>query len=130
LKNDEINLFKKRNIEFETFAFAEDAVAFVVSKDFPLDSLTVGDLANILSGKFNNWSTLTGKNLSKNIYGRQSNSGTHEFVKQKLRIEYSRKAKEMNGNAQIIEAIKTDKSGIGYVGAGYVMAYMRRAEKV
>src|SRR6476469_321737 len=28
LKNDEINLFRKRKIEFETFAFAEDAVAF------------------------------------------------------------------------------------------------------
>ena len=28
----------------------------------------------------------------------------------------------MNGNAQIIEAIKRDRSGIGYVGAGYVKA--------
>lgn len=26
----------------------------------------------------------------------------------------------MNGNAQILEAIKADHSGIGYVGAGYV----------
>jgi phosphate transport system substrate-binding protein len=27
----------------------------------------------------------------------------------------------MNGNAQILEAIKADGSGFGYVGAGYVM---------
>jgi phosphate transport system substrate-binding protein len=27
----------------------------------------------------------------------------------------------MNGNAQILEAIKADHSGIGYVGAGYVV---------
>jgi phosphate transport system substrate-binding protein len=27
----------------------------------------------------------------------------------------------MNGNAQILEAIKADASGIGYVGAGYIM---------
>lgn len=121
LKNEEIDLFKKRKIDFETFAFAEDAVAFVVSKDSPLDSLTVDELATILSGKINNWSSLTRESLPINIYGRQSNSGTHEFVKQKLHIEYSSKAKEMNGNAQIIEAIKTDNSGIGYVGAGYVM---------
>lgn len=26
----------------------------------------------------------------------------------------------MTGNAQIIEALKVDKSGIGYVGAGYI----------
>lgn len=121
LKSEEIDLFKKRKIDFETFAFAEDAVAFVVAKDLALDSLTVEDLANIMNGKTENWSTLTGRNLPVNIYGRQSNSGTHEFVKQKLRIAYSAKAKEMNGNAQIIEAIKADHSGIGYVGAGYVM---------
>ena len=38
----------------------------------------------------------------------------------KLGIRFSPDAKEMNGNAQILEAIKADPSGIGYVGAGYV----------
>jgi phosphate transport system substrate-binding protein len=122
LNDDEINLFKKRKIDFETLAFAEDAIAFVVSKNFPLDSLTAEQLASILSGKLNNWMSITGRSLAVNIYGRQNNSGTYEFVKQKLNIEYSIKAKQMNGNAQIIEAIKADSSGIGYVGAGYVMA--------
>jgi len=121
MKDDEIALFKKRKIDFDTLIFAEDAVAFVASAKFPLDSLTTDELANILSGKFSNWLPFTGKNLSINIYGRQSNSGTYEFIKQKLNIEYSNKAKQMNGNAQIIEAIKVDSSGIGYVGAGYVM---------
>jgi phosphate transport system substrate-binding protein len=55
-----------------------------------------------------------------NIYGRQSNSGTHSFVRNKLGIQFSREAKEMNGNAQIMEGIKADESGIGYVGAGYI----------
>ena len=27
----------------------------------------------------------------------------------------------MNGNAQILEALKSDNSGIGYVGAGYII---------
>ena len=55
-----------------------------------------------------------------NIYGRQSNSGTHDFVKTKLEIEFTPYAKQMSGNAQILEAIRADHSGIGYVGAGYV----------
>jgi|SRR6478609_8811622 len=122
LNNDEIDLFKKRDIAIETITFAEDAIAFVVSKNFPLDSLTAEQLANILSGKYENWQPVTGENMPVNIYGRQSNSGTYGFIKQKLDIEYSTTAKEMNGNAQIIEAIKADTSGIGYVGAGYVMA--------
>jgi phosphate transport system substrate-binding protein len=116
----EDSLFNKRSIELDTFAFAEDAISFIVSKYLPLDSISVQDLGKILSGTYSNWLKLTGKNLPINIYGRQSNSGTHDFVKQKLSIDFSPYAKEMNGNAQIIEAVKADRSGIGYVGAGYV----------
>ncbi len=117
----EDSLFRKRNIKLKTFIFAEDAIAFVVAQNFPLDSISTADLAKILTGTYTNWSVLTNKNLPVNIYGRQSNSGTHAFIKEKLNIEFSNKAKEMNGNAQIIEAVKADHSGIGYVGAGYVM---------
>src|SRR5215510_8029860 len=58
MKDNEINLFKKRKIDFETLAFAEDAVAIVTSVDFPLDSLTVNELADIFSGKLDNWHSL------------------------------------------------------------------------
>lgn len=117
----EIKLFKDKQIALDTFVFAEDALAFVVAADCPLDTICIDDLAKILSGKYTNWSSLTSKNESINIYGRQSNSGTHDFVKKKLKIDFSLHAREMNGNAQILEAIKADHSGIGYVGAGYVM---------
>lgn len=117
----ETGLFNKRHIGLDTFIFAQDAIAFVVSSDLPLDSIFTDDLAKILNGTYTNWSSLTGKDMAINIYGRQSNSGTHDFVKKKLSIEFSLNAKEMNGNAQIIEAIKADHSGIGYVGAGYVL---------
>jgi len=36
-----------------------------------------------------------------------------------MKGEYSSELKSMNGNAQIVEAIKQDASGIGYVGVGY-----------
>ena len=117
----EIQLFQKRSITIDSFVFAQDAIAFVVAEDLPLDSVRTDELARILDGTYTNWYLLTGKDLPINIYGRQSNSGTHDFVKSKLSIEFSIHAKEMNGNAQILEAIKTDHSGIGYVGAGYVI---------
>jgi len=120
LNEEERDLFKKRGIAIDTFIFAEDAIAFIVSNNLPLDSLNLHDLSRILDGTYANWSAVCGKNMEINIYGRQSNSGTHEFLKKKLGISFTDKAKEMNGNAQIIEAIKADDSGIGYVGAGYV----------
>ncbi|WP_069658016.1 substrate-binding domain-containing protein [Arcticibacter eurypsychrophilus] len=121
LNEEEINLFKARKIELRTIVFAEDATAFIVQKDFPLDSIDVKGLSNILSGRYKTWKTITGQDVPVNIYGRQSNSGTHSFVRKKLAIEFSRDAKEMSGNAQIMEGVKMDVSGIGYVGAGYIL---------
>ena len=120
LNDEEITLFKSRGINLRTVIFAEDATAFIVNKNCPLDSIDVPTLAAILSGKITSWKQIAGKALKVNIYGRQSNSGTHSFVSHKLGIQFSADAKEMNGNAQIIEGVKLDESGIGYVGAGYL----------
>jgi phosphate transport system substrate-binding protein len=121
LNTQEDSLFKVRGIKVRTVVFAEDATAFIVQKSFPLDSIDVGTLTKVLNGKYKTWKRVTGKNIPVNIYGRQSNSGTHSFISKKLKIEFSRDAKEMNGNAQILEGIKADASGIGYVGVGYIL---------
>ncbi len=120
IKIDETALFEKKGFQIDSFIFAQDAIAFVVADDMNIDSISPTDLAAILNGDYKNWLPLTGKYIPINIYGRQSNSGTHDFIKKKLGIEFTPYAKQMNGNAQILEAIKADHSGIGYVGAGYV----------
>jgi phosphate transport system substrate-binding protein len=122
LNVEEIALFEKRGIALKTVVFAEDATAFIVNKKCPLDSIDVITLSALMSGREKTWQRITGKSLRVNIYGRQSNSGTHSFVSKKLNIQFCTDAKEMNGNAQIIEGVKLDESGIGYVGAGYLSA--------
>lgn len=121
ITREESVLFEKRSVVVDSFVFAEDAIAFVVSSDLPLDSISVNDLAQILSGQYQNWSSVSKADMPITIYGRQGNSGTHDYVQKKLHIRFSPYAKQLNGNAQILEAIKNDMSGIGYVGAGYVM---------
>ena len=116
----EIDLFERRGVQIDSFIFAQDAVAFVVARELPLDSISTKDLAKILSGVYTNWKSMGGEDIPINIYGRQSNSGTHDFIKTRLGIEFTPYAKQMSGNAQILEAIKIDHSGIGYVGAGYI----------
>ncbi|MGJ1365838.1 substrate-binding domain-containing protein [Sphingobacterium spiritivorum] len=120
LTEEEEELFRSRKIVLRTLTFAEDATAFVVHKDFPVDEIDLATLAKIMSGEMKDWKELTGESLPINIYGRQSSSGTYSFIKKKLKISFSPNAKEMTGNAQIIEGIKVDRSGIGYVGAGYI----------
>lgn len=120
LTDEEKEMFKKKNITLKTIVFAEDATAFVVQEDNPIDEIDTQTLTKILSGEISGWKNVSGLDLPINIYGRQSSSGTYAFIKNKLKIDYSPKAKEMTGNAQILEGIKIDKSGIGYVGAGYI----------
>ena len=130
IKQSELDLFSKKNIQLDSFIFAEDAIVFVVSDSIPINTITVQNLKGILSGQISNWNEITILDRSINIYGRQSNSGTHEFIKKKMNIEFSSRSKEMNGNAQILEAIKFDNSGIGYVGAGYVTGFLNSGFKV
>lgn len=120
LSENEIKQFKDKNIALRTVIFAEDATAFVVNKDLPIDEIDLSALGKILSGEIVNWKDVIAVDLPINIYGRQSSSGTHSFIKKKLKIEFSPAAKEMTGNAQIIEGVRVDKTGIGYVGAGYL----------
>lgn len=121
LNTEEVSLLKAKGIPICTVVFAEDATAFIVNRAFPLDSIDVVTLTKVLNGQYKTWKLVTGQDIPVNIYGRQSNSGTHSFISKKLKIQFSRDAKEMNGNAQIVEGIKRDKSGIGYVGAGYIL---------
>lgn len=118
---EELELFHEMEIQLDSFIFAQDAVAFVVSDEIPLDSIHIKDLAKVLSGDYTNWSKLANIDRPIGIYGRQSNSGTYEYIRKILDIKFSPYAKQMNGNAQILEAIKADNSGMGYVGTGYVM---------
>lgn len=121
ISNTELDLFEQKNIKIDSFVFAQDAIAFVVSSNLPIDSISTENIANILKGELTNWTSLTNTDVPITIYGRQSNSGTYDYVKHILKIHFSPYAKQMNGNAQIIEAIKVDDSGIGYVSAGYVV---------
>jgi phosphate transport system substrate-binding protein len=117
----ELTLAKERNIQPIPIIFAVDALALIVEKEFPLDSLTVEQAADIFSGKILNWKELGGADMTISLYGRQSNSGTFVFFRDSIvKAEYALHHKQMNGTAQIVDAIRHDPAGIGYVGVGYV----------
>lgn len=113
-------LFAKQHLNVRSFVFAQDAIAFVVSEKLGIDSIKVSTLSDVLSGRTRDWQVLGLSPQAINVYGRQSNSGTYEFVRHQMGITFSQHARQMNGNAQILEALKADPSGIGYVGAGYL----------
>jgi phosphate transport system substrate-binding protein len=117
----EIELASAAGVTPSRVVIAIDGLTVIVNEKNPLKKLTVEQIGAIFRGKITNWSEVGGANMPITLYGRQSNSGTYGFFREMvLKGEYSPKMRSMNGNAQIVESVKADPTGIGYVGVGYV----------
>jgi len=99
-----------------------DGLSVVVSADNGIESLSMAQVGQIFRGEVSNWKAVGGPDRSISLYGRQANSGTFVFFQEHVlgKKDYSPQMKRMNGNAQIVEGVIADRSGIGYVGIGYV----------
>ncbi|MBD3380226.1 MAG: phosphate ABC transporter substrate-binding protein PstS family protein [Candidatus Omnitrophica bacterium] len=118
-KREEIDL-KAKGVDPVRIIIARDCVTIITHKDNKVDKLTTDQLGAVFRGDINNWKELGGEDMPITLYGRQSNSGTFFLFRQEvLKGDYSDKMRRMNGNAQIIESVKNDKSGVGYVGVGH-----------
>lgn len=121
MKPKEIAQAKDNGVTAKRVVIAMDGLSVITSPNNPVKKLTKGQVGAIFRGDITNWSEVGGNDAPITMYGRQSNSGTFVFFQDYvLKGEYSSKMNRMNGNAQIVEAVKTDPSGVGYVGVGYV----------
>ncbi|HAR36226.1 MAG TPA: phosphate-binding protein [Acidobacteria bacterium] len=121
-KQKELDLAYEKGVRPRIFAIAVDALSIIVNDRNPIESLTMAQVGSIFRGEIKNWKILGGPDQKISLYGRQSNSGTYAFLQEHVlnNKNYSQDVKEMNGNAQIIEAVTQDLAGIGYVGVGYL----------
>lgn len=121
-KPKELDLAYEKGVRPRIFAIAVDALSIIVNEKNPIETLTMAQVGSIFRGEIKNWKVLGGPDQKISLYGRQSNSGTYSFLQEHVlnNKNYSPDVKEMNGNAQIIEAVTQDLSGIGYVGVGYL----------
>lgn len=121
-KEAELRLAKERGVDVIPIIFAVDALSFIVHPDLSIDALSIADIRSIYTGQIDNWNAVGGPDLPISLYGRQGNSGTFTFIQTEiLKADYDASMKQMNGTSQIIESIKNDKAGIGYVGIGYIV---------
>ncbi|MBK7937162.1 MAG: phosphate ABC transporter substrate-binding protein [Lewinellaceae bacterium] len=124
---EEYHLATSRSIHPKPIIFGLDALAIVTHASNPLDSLSLADLGRIFRGEITTWAELGGPEKPVSLYGRQSNSGTFLYFRDRvLAADYAASLKQMNGTAQIVEAIATDPAGIGYVGIGYLSEQERK----
>lgn len=115
----EIIDLESKGVQVNRIIIGRDCITIIVNRKNKVAKLTTDQVGAIFRGDITNWKDVGGNDMEITLYGRQSNSGTYfdlrEFI---LKGEYSVKMRSMNGNSQIIESIKVDESGIGYVGRG------------
>ena len=122
MKDSEIAKAKANGVNPVGIAFAVDGLSVIVNPKNTLKSLTMDQIGQIFRGEVTNWKQMGGPDGPITLYGRQPNSGTFVFFREAVvKGDYSNKMNQMNGNAQILEAVKKDAGGIGYVGIGYVV---------
>ena len=121
IKDEELSKAKENGKNIWEFIIARDMLSLILNKDNPVDRLTKDQLAKIYSGKINNWKEVGGNDQKITLYGRQSTSGTYVFFMEHIiKEDYSPEMRNLEGNQAILDSVKQDKSGIGYVGVGYV----------
>lgn len=122
MKESEIAKAKANGVNPVGIAFAVDGLSVIVNPKNTLKALTLDQIGQIYRGEVTNWKQVGGPDGPITLYGRQPNSGTFVFFREAVvKGDYSNKMNQMNGNAQILEAVKKDAGGIGYVGIGYVV---------
>ncbi|MEO0080904.1 MAG: PstS family phosphate ABC transporter substrate-binding protein [candidate division WOR-3 bacterium] len=121
IKSKEISTARANGVNPVGIVIAIDGLSVIVSEKNSVEKLTPEQIGAIYRGEIKNWNQVGGPNKKISLYGRQPSSGTFVFFRDAVvKGEYSVAMRQMNGNAQIIEALKTDEGGIGYVGVGYL----------
>lgn len=122
MKEKEYAAAKENGVIPTEIVIGIDGLSVIVSGGIPLNSLTMPQIGAIFRGEITNWKDVGGPSMAISLYGRQPNSGTYVFFQEHVmgNKDYSPKMKQMNGNAQIIEGIRSEKGAIGYVGIGYL----------
>lgn len=131
LEPDETEKAKKATgKEPKEFMVGYDGLAIYVSKQNPIEEISIDDLAEIYKegGKINKWSDLGVKSIpgakSDDIIrvSRQNNSGTYHYFREAVvgkKNDYKQGSLDMNGSKDVVELVAKTPGAIGYSGLGY-----------
>jgi phosphate transport system substrate-binding protein len=128
IKQVEIDEAKANGITPVEFTVARDAIGIIVNKHNPIDRLTLSQLADIFTGRIDNWSEVGGDDLEIVRLSRETNSGTHVyFLETVIRLGnkentdiFSRDTLLLPSSEGIIAEVRDNPHAIGYDGLGYI----------
>ncbi|TSA47809.1 MAG: phosphate ABC transporter substrate-binding protein [Chloroflexi bacterium] len=128
MKSEEKQQAEANGISPVEFTVARDAIAVIVNPENPVRQLTLQQISDIYSAKFNNWSEVGGDDRPIVRLSRETNSGTHVyFLETVLRLGdktnptlFSTDTLLLPSSEGIINEVRQNPNAIGYDGLGYV----------
>ena len=130
IKDKEIALANKKGVNPNEIKVALDGLAVVVNPSNPVGKLTLGQLADIFTGRVSNWKDVGGKDEKIVVLSREVNSGTHVYFKEHVLRKNDTNSKEeflpsalmLSSSQAIADEVAGNPSAIGYYGMGYISA--------
>lgn len=122
IKEEEIELAKKKGINPVEGLVALDGLAVIVHPSNPISQLTISQLSDIFTNKVTNWKEYGGKDTKIVVLSREINSGTHVYFKEHVlkEKEFAPSVLLMPSSQAIADEIAHNPNTIGYYGMGYV----------
>lgn len=120
MKDEEKTTASSKGMDVREFVLARDGLSVIVHPSNTVKQLTVEQIGKIYRGEITNWKDVGGTPGTIVLYGRQSTSGTFTFFRDTvLKADYAESMRQMEGSQAIVDGVKADAMGIGYVGVGY-----------
>ncbi len=122
MKDKEKEDAEANGYELTEIIAGRDGIAIAVHKDSGIEEITMEQIKDIFTGVITNWKEVGGNDAEITLYSRESNSGTYAFFKEFVLKdeEYAQHSMLMPSTGAIVEGLKQDVNGIGYVGLGYL----------
>jgi len=131
IRQSEIDAANARGITPNEIMVARDALAFVVHPSNTVSELTFAQLSAIYTNEITNWSELGGPDLQIVVASRDTNSGTHVFVKETVvqmrglptedtSLEYGPNVLFLPSTSAGISEVAGNPGAIFYAGLAYV----------
>ena len=101
---------------------AKDGIAIIVYQDNPVTTLTLEQVKAIYKGDIRNWKDVGGDDMEIVVIGRDSASGTREYLYEEVMDEEDFYAGQLekNSNGAVKQTVQQTPGAIGYVGLGYL----------
>ena len=128
IKEEEVEEAKSNGVDPMEHIIARDAIAVIVNPENPVNELTLQQISDMYSGKYQNWSEVGGEDRPIVRLSRETNSGTHVyFLETVLRLGnsedktlFSMDTLLLPSSEGIIAEVRQNPNAIGYDGLGYV----------